>query len=79
MRTQIGKWGNSLALRFPKDVAEKMRVGKGTQVDLEVGEGVLRTVASRPRYSLDELIGGIRRKNIPDEIFDDGAKGRESI
>jgi antitoxin component of MazEF toxin-antitoxin module len=56
-----------------------MQIKEGTQVDIEVANGVLRVVASQPRYSLHELVKGIRRGNIPDEIFDDGPKGRELI
>jgi antitoxin MazE len=40
---KVAKWGNSLAIRIPKGVAEALGVGEGDDVELEAGRvGVLR-------------------------------------
>lgn len=79
MRAQIGKWGNSLALRLPKEIAAELRVDEGTTVDIEVERGVLKVAPAKPRYSLDELLKGIEPGNIPDASLDDGPKGWELL
>jgi len=35
MRVQLTKWGNSLGLRMPRDVARKLDLSEGSQVELE--------------------------------------------
>jgi antitoxin MazE len=79
MRAQISKWGNSLAVRVPRQIAEEARIAEGTPVELEVENGrvVIRRVA--PRYDLDELIAGMTPENLPDDSFDDGAQGAELL
>ena len=40
MRAQILKWGNSLAVRIPKPVAEEANIRAGDAIEIEVdGEG----------------------------------------
>ncbi len=79
MRTQIAKWGNSLALRLPRQVAEAAGLGAGAAVDLDVVGGVVHIVPARPRYTLEELLAGITPENLPTEIFDDGPQGEELL
>jgi len=79
MKAQIAKWGNSLAVRLPRRLAEEARMAEGTKVELEV-EG--RTVVVRPAapsYRLTDLLKGITRDNLPDEITDDGRRGAELL
>lgn len=45
MRTTIRRWGNSLALRVPREVAADAGMGEGTVVELIAEEG--RIVAER--------------------------------
>lgn len=35
MKMQIGKWGNSLAVRLPRDLVERFDLKEGDSVDLE--------------------------------------------
>jgi antitoxin MazE len=54
----VGKWGRSLAVRLPGDIAHAAGVRDGERVDIEVrGESiVIRRVA--PHFTLDELFRG---------------------
>jgi len=36
MRTQMVKWGNSLAVRIPKPVAEAAKLKEGDSLEVEV-------------------------------------------
>ncbi len=56
MRASIAKWGNSLALRLPKSLAEDLRLVEGATVDLRVEHGALVIVPTRKRYRLADLL-----------------------
>ncbi|WP_417419896.1 AbrB/MazE/SpoVT family DNA-binding domain-containing protein [Halomonas sp.] len=54
---KIAKWGNSLALRLPVSALRPAGLDEGSEVDvIPTEEGVLIKKASKPRYSLDELL-----------------------
>lgn len=66
--TQLAKWGNSLALRIPKALAEgaRLRVGDPVRVSVAAG-GSLVIKAARRRYSLRRLVSRITAKNRHEE------------
>ena len=55
-QTTICKWGNSLALRLPKHVADEARLVEGSTVEIDVEDGTLRVTPARKRFLLSELI-----------------------
>ena len=61
--THVAKWGNSLGLRIPKSAAREARIVEGDTVDVSVDNGSIVVRPSRPRYSLDELVGRITAQN----------------
>lgn len=65
----IQKWGNSLGVRIPRDIAEDLGLVPGKQVTLEKQDGVL---AIRPTkihtYTLKELLKGMTLENTHDEV-----------
>ena len=78
MQTHIARWGNSLALRIPKPVADRLGLGEGGVVELTVDEGRL---TARPRPAeprLDELLAAITPENLPAGC-DDAPVGREAL
>ena len=78
MRVQVQKWGNSLALRIPKPVAEEARIKQGTVVVLSLAKGKL--VASpvpEDRYTLKKLLAGVSAENLHAEVDFGPAVGRE--
>ncbi len=57
MQVQLTKWGNSLGLRVPKDIAERLRLTEGSRVELETdAAGRIIMTPARRRYTLDELL-----------------------
>jgi len=78
MQAKIRRWGNSLALRLPKSVAEEVGVAENDTVELGVVDGRI-VVAPRmsKRIVLDDLLRGITRKNRHDEIAIGSPRGRE--
>jgi antitoxin MazE len=57
IQVQLAKWGNSLGLRVPKDIAARLGLTEGARVDVEVSEdGRIIVSRSRRRFTLDELV-----------------------
>ena len=77
MRTSIGKWGNSLALRLPRVIAEQIELREGSPVILRVNDGSLIITPSRPRYSLDELLANHKQDDAPKEVDWGAPEGKE--
>jgi antitoxin MazE len=79
MRTHIAKWGNSLAVRLPRDIADRINLEAGTPVEIEVDGGTLVLRPAGPRYALADLLAGMSPEAMH-EGFDWGPDlGREQI
>lgn len=77
MQTRIDRWGNSLGLRLPKSVAQRVGLREGDRVDIDVDGSTLRIRRARPRYTLDELLVGMTQEMTHDEFADAGEVGLE--
>lgn len=67
MLTKVQKWGNSLAVRIPKALAEEAGLKQDKQVNIRYEDGELRIrKRRRKRYDLDELLA-----SVPDD-YDEG-------
>lgn len=75
--TQIAKWGNSLGLRIPQNIAVQIGLSEGTQVVLEVSNGQLIVKPKRKKHSLVELLEGITLENLHSETDTGEAVGNE--
>jgi len=73
MQVRVAKWGNSLAVRLPKHIAEELRLEEGQTVNLtvDIDELKLRPVTQIPRYNLEDLIAQMDPANQP-ELLDWG-------
>ena len=79
MQVQIAKWGNSLGVRVPKDVAARVGLTEGARVEITAeGDKIVISVA-RPVYRLEELLVGMTPETMH-EAFDWGSDvGREAV
>lgn len=79
MQGQIGKWGNSLALRIPTSVAREASMSEGRAVDISVENGsiVITPLEKTRRFALDELVAGITEENRHAETDTGPAVGNE--
>jgi antitoxin MazE len=79
MKTMIQRWGNSLALRIPKAFAQEIAVCEGDEVEMNITKGRL-VIAPRPPtdYRLDDLVAGIRRSNLHNEVAVNDPQGKEA-
>ena len=78
MRVAVQKWGNSLALRIPKALANEAGVGQGSEVEVRVEDGrlVAEPVVRIP--TLDELLAGFSEENTGPYDNVPGAIGNEA-
>lgn len=75
MRTQISRWGNSLAVRIPKSYADQLGFEEGASVLIYESEGKL--IVQQPQENLDGLLARITPENLHGEPDWGPAKGRE--
>ncbi len=75
MRTQVTRWGNSLAVRLPRAYAAQLGVSEGSAIEIVARGDAL--VLHKPRYVLDELLAGVTPGNLHGETRTGGAVGRE--
>jgi antitoxin MazE len=79
MQVHIARWGNSLGLRIPKNVAEKAGLRAGSRVEIEARDGHVVISPARPRYALADLLKGMTPEAMH-EAFDWGPDvGREIV
>ena len=83
MIVEFCKWGNSLAVRIPKALADAVKAHEGKRAEIKVERGalVLRPIVKpsrRPRYTLEELLSGMTRDNVPQEVDWGPPRGNEA-
>lgn len=78
--TTVQKWGNSLGVRIPKDIADKIKIHQGSEIEMSLKEDKIILMPKKPqiRYSLDDLLAQCKPENRHDEI-DFGIEGNELI
>jgi antitoxin MazE len=78
MTSTVQKWGNSLALRLPREVVREAQIHQGTPVDIVVsGKKIVLEPRKTRRYSLRQLVGRITKSSIHSEQSWGAVRGRE--
>jgi antitoxin MazE len=79
MKTAVQQWGNSLAIRIPRHLANESRVKRGSSVEIKVANGklVVSPLSKRRSYSLADLVSKITPGNRHREIDFGPPVGRE--
>ena len=78
MVATIAKWGDSLAIRIPQNLAKEINLAEGSEVKLVLIDGKLTIEPIvRRRYSLEELIEAMTPENVHTEIDTGVAVGNE--
>lgn len=79
MTTQIRKWGNSLAIRIARDVADDFELEEGSFVEIvsAPSEIIVRPTHGARKYTLDSLVRDIRKENLHKEADWGKPRGKE--
>jgi antitoxin MazE len=79
MQVKITRWGNSLGVRIPRDVAGRIGLSEGASLEIEAKNDRIVLSRARPRYRLEELLVGITPRAMR-AAFDWGDdRGREAV
>ena len=79
MQVSLNKWGNSLGLRIPEDIAGRFGLAEGARVEIEAQGDHIVSRVGRPRYRLADLLAGMTPDAMHD-AFDWGPDiGREAV
>jgi antitoxin MazE len=79
MRVQVARWGNSLGLRIPKEIAREAGLSVGMRVEVAAEDGRIVISPDRPRYRLEALLEGMTPEDMH-AAFDWGPEvGREIV
>jgi antitoxin MazE len=76
---QIVKWGNSLAVRIPKPIAEEAGLGEGDRIVLEAADGQIELRRTEPIPTLKELVARITPENRYGETSTGRERGKEVV
>jgi antitoxin MazE len=77
MKTHIQRWGNSLAVRIPKVVAQELGIGEDTAVELDMVDDALVIRVASSEVSLEQLLASITDDNLHGEVDTGPAIGAE--
>jgi antitoxin MazE len=80
MRAQMLKWGNSLAVRIPKTVAEEANLKAGDAIEIEVAEeGSVALHRAGKVPTLAQLVSRITPENRYAEVTTGVELGKEAV
>lgn len=80
MKTQMVKWGNSLAVRIPKAVVEEAKLREGDALEIEApGEGHVELHRATKVPTLAQLVSQITSENRYAEVSAGAEVGKEVV
>lgn len=78
MLAKAQKWGNSLAVRLPKAVAEECGIEADSPVEIVREDNLIIIKPVRKKaFSLDSLLAGVTEENIHSEVPTGKPAGKE--
>ena len=54
----VGRWGKSLAIRLPGEIAKAAGISDGERVEIEARDGDIVIRPAAPRFTLQEMFRG---------------------
>ncbi|MCF6178618.1 MAG: AbrB/MazE/SpoVT family DNA-binding domain-containing protein [Geopsychrobacter sp.] len=79
MLAKVQKWGNSLALRIPKALAEEIGVQRESPVNISVRDHaiVIELARKTAKYDLNQMLNGVTPENQQSEVKTGDPAGKE--
>jgi antitoxin MazE len=62
-RTQVVGWGNSQAIRIPREILDQVQIREGDEIEISVEGGNIALKPVNSRLSLESLVAGITPEN----------------
>jgi antitoxin MazE len=78
VKTQLAKWGNSMAVRIPKAIVEAAGLCPGDHLEMAVeGSGTLRIRKKKAKQKVSQLVRRITADNLHHETDWGAPAGKE--
>jgi antitoxin MazE len=68
MLAKAQMWGNSLAVRIPKAMADEAGIREREEIEVEIKNKIISIRRSQKELSLSQLVKAIKRENLHSEI-----------
>jgi antitoxin MazE len=76
----VQKWGNSLAVRIPANLANQVKLQEGSEVEMLAEDGAIMVIpVTKKTFDLDELLKNCKPSQLHGETDWSGDVGREVI
>ncbi len=69
MQTNLQKWGNSLGVRIPVQLAKQLHLQPGSPISLEIENG--RLILQPSKYTLTSMLEAITPQNMHHQLLDE--------
>jgi antitoxin MazE len=70
VQLRVSRWGNSLGVRVPREIAARAGIREGARVDMEAdADGRIVITPTRRRFTIEELVEGMTPE--PSEFMED--------
>jgi len=79
LRSTIGKWGNSAAVRIPASVLAQANLNLQQPVKITVSDGAIVIQGQQDQYDLKTLLAGITEDNTHNETDFGAPVGKELL
>jgi antitoxin MazE len=64
----VSRWGNSLGVRIPREVAAQLKLRAGGRVRVEVKSGSLTVTPIRKKWTEAQLLEGVKPEMVQGEM-----------
>jgi antitoxin MazE len=78
-KAHVAKWGNSLAVRIPREVAERARLREGDPIVIEAMEGYVELRSAERIPTFEDLVAQITPENRYQETDWGPDRGKEIV
>ena len=65
---KVSRWGNSLGIRIPKQLAEAIELKEGDEIELYQEENKLILKPRKKQFTLEQLLEGMEEKHLHSEV-----------
>ena len=79
MLAKAQKWGNSLAVRLPKSMAEECGITADSYIELSRENKIIVIKPVKKKFSLQMLLAQVTSENLHSEVLDGEPRGKELL
>ena len=76
MNAKLQRWGNSMGIRIPKSIIEKINLKENDELVIDEQDGKIVIFPAKKKLSLEELVEKVTPENLHSED-DTGPEGNE--